>query len=107
MFYDTGLKAHSYKKCRATLQIAMLGIKVKNNFTGEGKTTYTFSVSVNAFSIEFPLTCYQQAGRVWYVIRALRRTYTLFYPAPNFTLHFMLCKKSVNGMFFILLSFSE
>ncbi len=49
---------------------------------GEGKTTYTFSVSVNAFSVEFPLACYQQAGRVWYVSRALRRTYTLFYPAP-------------------------
>ncbi len=111
MFYDTGLKAHSYKKCRATLQIilhfVMLGIKVKNNFTGEGKTTYTFSVSVNAFSVEFLLACYQQAGRVWYVSRALRRTYMLFYPAPNFTLHFMLCKKSVHEMVFILLSFSE
>jgi hypothetical protein len=49
---------------------------------GEGKTTYTFSVSVNAFSVEFPLACYQQAGRVWYVSGALQRTYTLFYPAP-------------------------
>jgi hypothetical protein len=49
---------------------------------GEGKTTCTFSVSVNAFSVEFPLACYQQAGRVWYVSGALRRTYTLFYPAP-------------------------
>jgi hypothetical protein len=59
MFYDTGPKAHSYKKCRATLKItlhfAMIGIKVKNNFT----------------------------------------------------LHFMLCKKSVHEMVFILLSFSE
>ncbi len=51
-------------------------------YQGEGKTTYTFSVSVNAFSVEFPLACYQQAGRVWYVSRALGRTYTLFYPAP-------------------------
>jgi hypothetical protein len=51
--------------------------------SGEGKTTYTFSVSVNTFSVEFPLACYQQAGRVWYVSGALRRTYTLFYPAPN------------------------
>jgi hypothetical protein len=50
---------------------------------GEGKTTYTFSVSVNAFSVEFPLACYQQAGRVWYVSGALRRTYTLFYPTPS------------------------
>jgi hypothetical protein len=41
---------------------------------GEGKTTYTFSVSVNAFSVEFPLACYQQAGKVWYVSGALRRT---------------------------------
>jgi hypothetical protein len=49
---------------------------------GEGKTTYTFSVSVNAFSVEFPLACYQQAGRVWYISGALQRTYTLFYPAP-------------------------
>jgi hypothetical protein len=48
----------------------------------EGKTTYTFSVSVNAFSVEFPLACYQQAGRVWYISGALGRTYTLFYPAP-------------------------
>ncbi len=46
---------------------------------------YTFSVSVNAFSVEYPLACYQQAGRVWYVSGALRRTYTLFYPAPNQT----------------------
>jgi hypothetical protein len=50
---------------------------------GEGKTPYTFSVSVNAFSVEFPLACYQQAGRVWYVSGALRRTYMLFYPAPE------------------------
>ncbi len=50
---------------------------------GEGKTTYTFSVSVNAFSVEFPLACYQQAGRVWYISGALRRTYMLFYPAPR------------------------
>jgi hypothetical protein len=50
---------------------------------GEGKATYTFSVSVNAFSVEFPLGCYQQAGRVWYVSGALRRSYTLFYPAPG------------------------
>jgi len=50
---------------------------------GEGKTTYTFSISVNAFSVEFPLVCYQQAGRVWYISGALRRTYTLFYPAPR------------------------
>ncbi len=49
---------------------------------GEGKATYMFSVSVNAFSIEFPLACYLQAGRVWYVSGALRRTYTLFYNAP-------------------------
>jgi hypothetical protein len=42
---------------------------------------YMFSVSVNAFSVEFPLACYQQAGRVWYVSGALQRTYTLFYPA--------------------------
>jgi len=49
---------------------------------GEGKTTYTFSVSVNAFSVEFPLVCYQQAGMVWYVSGALRRTYMLLYPAP-------------------------
>ena len=41
-----------------------------------------FSVSVNAFSVEFLLACYQQAGRVWYVSGALRRTYMLFYPAP-------------------------
>ncbi len=54
-------------------------------FTGEGKTKYTFSVSVNAFSVEFPLACYQQAGRVWYISGALRRTYTLFYPTPCFT----------------------
>jgi hypothetical protein len=45
---------------------------------------YTFSVSVNAFSVEFPLACYQQAGRVWYVSGALQKTYTLFYPAPKF-----------------------
>jgi hypothetical protein len=39
------------------------------------------------FSVEFPLACYQQAGRVWYISGALRRTYTLFYPAPtNFSL---------------------
>ena len=44
---------------------------------------YTFSISVNAFSVEFPLACYQQAGRVWYVSGALWRTYTLFYPAPK------------------------
>jgi hypothetical protein len=50
---------------------------------GEGKTTYTFSISVNAFSVEFPLACYQQAERVWYISRALRRTYMLFYPAPT------------------------
>jgi hypothetical protein len=50
---------------------------------------YTFSVSVNAFSVEFPLACYQQAGRVWYVSGALRRTYTLFYPAPGY------CNKKV------------
>jgi hypothetical protein len=49
---------------------------------GEGKTTYTFSISVNAFSVEFLLACYQQAGRVWYISGALWRTYTLFYPAP-------------------------
>ncbi len=55
-----------------------------DTFKGEGKTMYTFSVSVNAFSVEFPLACYQQAGRVWYVSGALRRTYTLFYPAPTF-----------------------
>ncbi len=53
---------------------------------GEGKTTYTFSVSVNVFSVEFPLACYQQAGRVWYVSGALRRTYMLFYPALSFML---------------------
>jgi hypothetical protein len=51
--------------------------------TGEGKTTYTFSVSVNAFSVEFPLACYQQVGRVWYISGVLLRTYTLFYPAPK------------------------
>ncbi len=45
---------------------------------------YTFSVSVNAFSVEFLLACYQQAGRVWYVSGALQRTYTLFYPALIF-----------------------
>jgi hypothetical protein len=50
---------------------------------GEGRTTYTFSVSVNAFSVEFPLACYQQVGRVWYVSGALWRTYMLFYPAPK------------------------
>ncbi len=49
---------------------------------GEGKITYTFSVSVNAFSVEFLLACYQQAGRVWYVSRALWRMYMLFYPTP-------------------------
>ncbi len=49
---------------------------------GEGKTTYTFSVSVNAVSVEF-LACYQQVGRVWYISGALWRTYTLFYPAPK------------------------
>ncbi len=52
--------------------------------SGEGKTTYMLSVSVNAFSVEFPLACYQQAGRVWYVSGALRRMYMLFYPAPTF-----------------------
>jgi hypothetical protein len=57
-------------------------LSMASPLTGEGKTTYTFSVSVNAFSIEFPLACYQQAGRVWYISGALRRTYTLFYPAP-------------------------
>jgi hypothetical protein len=57
-------------------------VKTELKIEGEGKTTYTFSVSVNAFSVEFPLACYQQAGRVWYVSGALRRTYTLFYPAP-------------------------
>jgi hypothetical protein len=51
--------------------------------SGEGKTMYMFSVSVNAFSIEFPLACYQQAGRVWYISGLLRRTYTLFYPHPG------------------------
>jgi hypothetical protein len=50
---------------------------------GEGKTTYTFSVSANAFSVEFPLACYQLEARVWYVSGALRRTYTLFYSAPR------------------------
>ncbi len=49
---------------------------------GEGKTMYTFTVSVNAFSVQFLLACYQQAGRVWYVSGALRRMYMLFYPAP-------------------------
>jgi hypothetical protein len=49
---------------------------------GEGKTMYTFSVSVNAFSVEFPLACYQQVVRVWYISGALQRTYMLFYPAP-------------------------
>jgi len=39
---------------------------------------------VNTFSVEFLLACYQHAGSVWYVSGALRRTYTLFYPAPNF-----------------------
>jgi hypothetical protein len=53
-------------------------------FRGEGKTTYTFSISVKAFSVEFPLACYHQAGRVWYVSGALRRTYMLFYPHPYF-----------------------
>jgi len=37
---------------------------------------------VNAFSVEFLLACYQQAGRVWFISGALQRTYTLFYPAP-------------------------
>jgi hypothetical protein len=37
---------------------------------------------MNAFSVEFTLAMYQQAGRVWYISGALRRTYTLFYPAP-------------------------
>ncbi len=60
-----------------------LVVQVFCSLPGEGKTTYTFSVSVNTFSIEFPLACYQQAGRVWYVSGALRRTYTLFYPAPS------------------------
>ncbi len=58
---------------------------------GEGKTTYTFSVSVNAFSVEFPLAYYQQAGRVWYISGALRRAYTLFYPSPK------LIRKKVFG----------
>jgi len=44
---------------------------------GQGEGKY-----VNAFSVEFPLVCYQQAGRVWYISGALWRTYTLFYPAP-------------------------
>ncbi len=56
---------------------------------GEGKTTYTFSVSVNTFSIEFPLACYQQAGRVLYVSGVLGRTYTLFYPAPEMGMDFV------------------
>jgi hypothetical protein len=60
---------------------AKRGLREKER--GEGKTTYTFSVSVNAFSVEFLLACYQQAGRVWYVSGALRRTYMLFYPAPE------------------------
>ncbi len=59
--------------------------------TGEGKTTYMFSVSVNAFSVEFPLACYQQAGRVWYVSGALRRTYTLFYATPMTTEYLQCC----------------
>jgi hypothetical protein len=37
-------------------------VKIKGLLGGEGKTTYTFSVSMNAFSIEFPLACYQHAG---------------------------------------------
>jgi hypothetical protein len=45
------------------------------------KQRIRFSISVNAVSVKFPLACYQQAGRVWYVSGALRRTYTLFYPA--------------------------
>ena len=57
-------------------------VKTELKIEGEGKTTYKFSVSVNAFSVEFPLACYQQAGRVWYVSGALWRTYMLFYPAP-------------------------
>ncbi len=27
---------------------------VDNKYKGEGKTTYTFSVSVNTFSVQFP-----------------------------------------------------
>ncbi len=60
-----------------------------------------FSVSVNTFSVEFPLACYQQAGRVWYVSGALRRTYTLFYPAPqnNHNLTFQTRQRSsVHGL---------
>jgi hypothetical protein len=66
------------------IRIVWKGLPGSN--TGEGKTTYTFSVSMNAFSVEFPLACYQQAVRVWYVSGALRRTYTLFYPTPSNTL---------------------
>jgi hypothetical protein len=65
-------------------------------FGGDGKTTYTFSVSMNAFSVEFPLACYQQAGRVWYVSGALQRTYTLFYPAPKFGVFLQLKQDSEN-----------
>jgi hypothetical protein len=76
-------------KCFTTLTIT---IKILHSaYGGEGKTTYTFSVSVNAFSVEFPLSCYQQAGRVWYVSGELRRTYTLFYPAPAYSTWRSIC----------------
>jgi len=66
------------------LSVVMLNVILPSIMAlGRGKTTYTFSVSVNAFSVEFLLACYQQAGRVWYVSGALQRTYTLFYPAPR------------------------
>jgi hypothetical protein len=44
---------------KASSQIALSFIAVFASKRGEGKTTYTFSVSLNAFSVEFPLACYQ------------------------------------------------
>jgi hypothetical protein len=91
---------HFSQKLLTAQLIGFIAVKISSkdnaicgSIMGEGKTTYTFSISVNTFSIEFPLACYQQAGRVWYISRALRRTYTLFYSAPSITERFFPIKQ--------------
>ncbi len=53
--------------CRQNVcwQNDMLPTKLSNVFVGEGKTMCTFSVSVNAFPLNFHFACYQQVRSAW------------------------------------------